>query len=139
MHAEFSRSQMRLKLFNDNGTELLNVEARNNTVAVGEGIDGQCPYGDYQLGPPEKVDPPEIPFGLWYTPILDINGLWNYHHRSGLGVHGGGSGLADPFAPRQGWQITEGCIRLQNQDNETFRIFLQHAQARQILRLTVTA
>jgi hypothetical protein len=33
-------------------------------------------------------------------------------------VHGGGSGLADPFAPRQGWKPTEGCTRAQNEDVE---------------------
>lgn len=33
-------------------------------------------------------------------------------------IHGGGSGLADPFAPRQGWVPTYGCLRMQNEDGE---------------------
>jgi len=31
-------------------------------------------------------------------------------------IHGGGSGLKDPFAPRQGWNPTLGCTRAQNED-----------------------
>ena len=33
-------------------------------------------------------------------------------------IHGGGSGLADSFAPRQGWVPTYGCLRMQNADGE---------------------
>ena len=31
-------------------------------------------------------------------------------------IHGGGSGLADPWDPEQGWKPTEGCTRAQNED-----------------------
>jgi len=31
-------------------------------------------------------------------------------------IHGGGSGLRDPWAPRQGWVPTMGCTRGQNED-----------------------
>jgi RHS repeat-associated protein len=34
----------------------------------------------------------------------------------GRWLHGGGSGLADPLAPRQGWYPTHGCTRMQNED-----------------------
>ena len=34
----------------------------------------------------------------------------------GRDIHGGGSGLPDPFALRQGWQPTLGCLRMQNGD-----------------------
>jgi len=34
----------------------------------------------------------------------------------GRWLHGGGLGLRDPFAPRQGWAPTHGCTRLQNED-----------------------
>jgi len=37
-------------------------------------------------------------------------------HPSGKDIHGGGSGLADPFADYQGWRPTYGCIRMQNAD-----------------------
>ena len=33
-------------------------------------------------------------------------------------IHGGGSGLDDPWAPRQGWKPTMGCTRGQNEDVE---------------------
>ena len=31
-------------------------------------------------------------------------------------VHGGGSGLPDPYADYQGWIPTYGCLRMQNAD-----------------------
>jgi hypothetical protein len=34
----------------------------------------------------------------------------------GRDIHGGGSSLPDPFAPRQGWLPTYGCTRGQNED-----------------------
>jgi len=37
----------------------------------------------------------------------DYRGRW---------LHGGGSDLDDPLAPRQGWESTHGCTRLQNDD-----------------------
>lgn len=33
-------------------------------------------------------------------------------------VHGGGSGLKDPYAEKQGWRVTMGCTRAQNKDVE---------------------
>ncbi len=33
-------------------------------------------------------------------------------------IHGGGTGLDDPLAPRQGWKPTQGCTRGQNEDVE---------------------
>jgi RHS repeat-associated protein len=33
-------------------------------------------------------------------------------------IHGGGSGLSDPWEPQQGWKPTEGCTRAQNEDVE---------------------
>ena len=34
----------------------------------------------------------------------------------GRDIHGGGSSLPDPYAPRQGWRPTKGCTRGQNED-----------------------
>jgi hypothetical protein len=36
--------------------------------------------------------------------------------RRGRWMHGGGTGLPDPSAPRQGWKPTHGCTRMQNED-----------------------
>jgi RHS repeat-associated protein len=37
----------------------------------------------------------------------DVRGRW---------IHGGGTGLANPSAPEQGWKPTMGCTRMQNND-----------------------
>lgn len=34
----------------------------------------------------------------------------------GRDIHGGGSGLNEPYADYQGWQPTLGCLRMQNVD-----------------------
>lgn len=34
----------------------------------------------------------------------------------GRDIHGGGSGLPDPYADYQGWVPTYGCLRMQNAD-----------------------
>lgn len=36
----------------------------------------------------------------------------------GRDIHGGGAGLAKPFAAKQGWVPTYGCLRMQNEDGE---------------------
>lgn len=36
----------------------------------------------------------------------------------GRDIHGGGSGVADPFAPEQSWRATDGCTRGKNEDIE---------------------
>lgn len=51
-----------------------------------------------------------IPYGTTLIKSTDSRGRW---------VHGGGSGLANPFAERQGWKVTAGCTRAQNIDVET--------------------
>lgn len=33
-------------------------------------------------------------------------------------IHGGGTGLPEPYALRQGWLPTHGCLRMQNVDGE---------------------
>lgn len=34
----------------------------------------------------------------------------------GRDIHGGGTGLSDPYADYQGWVPTYGCLRMQNAD-----------------------
>ena len=123
-HIMFSRSAHRMQfyLINDDGSKELRhvIDARNETVGPTDGVPyghfGPCPPGDYVLGQPESRD--EIAFGRFFTPLLDVHGNWAPHGRSEIGVHGGGSASPTPFAPQQGWYPTEGCIRLQNADNE---------------------
>ena len=116
-HIVFNRDTDVIKAFDEsNGTLKWTAQCRNVTVNDGFGHWGMCPPGEYKLDSPEIINPPEIPFGAWFIPLLDVNGLWKVAHRSAIGIHGGGSGLPDPFAAHQGWQITEGCFRLQNSD-----------------------
>lgn len=120
IHWVFNAPARHLKGFDHDGKLVFECEARNDTVSEGYGHYGHCPPGTYGLGAPMRLDPPEVPYGGWYVPVNDIHGLWERYGREGIGVHGGGSGLPEPFAERQGWQITEGCVRLQNEDLARF-------------------
>src|SRR6266851_1232877 len=117
LHMELDRATRRLKMFDTHHRIIFDCEARNRTVANGQYYhNGNCPPGEFLLGPPRACG--TIPFGPWFIVILDYGGYQTMAHynRSGIGIHGGGSGLALPFAPCQGWQITHGCWRLQNED-----------------------
>jgi hypothetical protein len=116
LHFVFNRATERLKGYAVDGTLAWEAPCHNETVNPGFGHYGECPPGDYHLAFPEIIDPPEVPYGSWFIPLVDVDGLWIKDARSGIGVHGGGSGLPSPFAAKQGWQITEGCFRLQNED-----------------------
>lgn len=99
------------------------VGVNDQYVTAGEDVYGhlcKCPPGEYGLGRPEHLIPPQLPYGYFFTPLIDINGIEAAHGRDGIGIHGGGSDLPNPFSPRQGWEYTFGCLRLQNEDNEQF-------------------
>jgi RHS repeat-associated protein len=48
----------------------------------------------------------------------------------GRDIHGGGAGLTDPYAPRQGWRPTFGCTRGQNEDVQRLGDAIQEFQRR---------
>jgi hypothetical protein len=48
----------------------------------------------------------------------------------GRDIHGGGTGLADPYEPRQGWVPTRGCGRGQNEDVQRLGDAIQDFQQR---------
>ncbi|MCD6165521.1 L,D-transpeptidase family protein, partial [bacterium] len=83
---------------------------------------GDTPYGTYRVarGPfnLERIKK-NIPYGTRFIGLEATGGEALRSGRTGIGIHGGGSGLADPFRGDQGWVITEGCIRMQNEDIET--------------------
>jgi hypothetical protein len=97
------------------------VPCRNEGVA-GPGWDR--PYGDTPPGLWEVVRVEEIPpgdpdinaYGPVYLWLQELEGQAASVGRAGIGWHGGGSGLPAPLAPRQGWQVTHGCLRSQNVD-----------------------
>lgn len=141
MHLVFNGPSNYLKLFNGGGSILFSADAYNVTVGTVENNDsrfyghyGACPPGVYTLGTPMVLDPQEVPYGGFYIPLIDVNALWVRYGRDGIGIHGGGSGLGDPFAPRQGWVETEGCFRLQNVD---LAILVGHLQGLSSVEFTV--
>lgn len=76
---------------------------------------GDTPPGLYRVGQLYDTQG-EAAYGQWCLDLEDLQGQETDNGRAGISLHGGGSGLADPFAPYQGWQSTHGCIRLQNAD-----------------------
>jgi hypothetical protein len=117
LHMLLDAGARKLKLFSARHELVFECEARNRTVANGQlGHNGNCPPGSYMLGNPSPRG--TVPFGDWFVPILDYdaNHTLREHRRSGIGIHGGGSGLPFPFHAFQGWQVTRGCWRLQNMD-----------------------
>lgn len=108
------------------------VGVNDGSIAAGLDVYGhlcKCPPGvGYILGAPD--DEKEAAYGFHFTPIIDdASGDMTKHGRAGIGIHGGGSDLPDPFAPRQGWEWTFGCLRLQNEDNEQFVKSVRWVQA----------
>jgi hypothetical protein len=100
-------------------------EARN--AAVGNpspdpyGHDCPMPFGDgYVFGKPMGCGPDSddgIAYGYWAIPINDDPARdFAAHGRDGIMAHGGGSASPTPFAAKQGWYATCGCLRLQNED-----------------------
>lgn len=83
---------------------------------------GDTPPGLYVLGTPvwtqdrDDYHTIKAPFGPVFVPLDFIEGPPGAAARQGLGDHGGGSGLEDPMASRQGWVVTHGCVRHQNED-----------------------
>lgn len=97
-------------------------ECRDDFVS-GENEEGQpresLPNGDYfveaeEYGPRAgRANGPA--YGTFYIKTGDPRGR---------DIHGGGSGLQNPFAPRQGWVPTYGCLRMQNKDGEKLSKFI---------------
>ena len=87
-------------------------ECRNDFFP-GHNSEGQprasLPAGLYQVFADEPTAEDYDEFGTFYITTGDPRGR---------DIHGGGSGLDDPKAPRQGWYPTLGCLRMQNEDGE---------------------
>lgn len=113
----FDDDRNRLIARGPDGREKFRCEARNSTVRPGQFFRfGPCPRGTFRLGKPVRSG--LIPFGPWFIPVLDVkagHGPMARFRRAGIGIHGGGSGLAKPLALLQGWRNTHGCIRIQNE------------------------
>ena len=105
----FMRSEQRIYYFGDDG-RIIDYECRSDFVP-GTNDAGQerasLPIGAYTVS--AEIGDFGEPYGTFYI-------------ETGEGrerdIHGGGSGLAEPFSPRQGWVPTLGCLRMQNEDGE---------------------
>jgi hypothetical protein len=131
LHLVFDDSANRLKVWDKGaggGVLLFACPARNDTVRLGFFRWGACPRGTYRLAEPVAMGF-SVPFGPWFIRLLDTPGLMAKFKRSGIGIHGGGSGLASPGSPRQGWAKTHGCVRLQNADLEEVAELVKSYQA----------
>ena len=67
------------------------------------------PVGEYIANAEEPPAEDSDEYGTFYITTGDYRGR---------DIHGGGSGLDNPKAPRQGWYPTLGCLRMQNEDGE---------------------
>ena len=108
MQLQFIRSKQRIYRMDSYGQVIKSYECRSAFVP-----------GYNHLGQPRE----SLPNGLyWCKADLISHGAaygtsyiytGDYRYRD---IHGGGSGLSNPYAPYQGWVPTLGCLRMQNAD-----------------------
>lgn len=123
MKIQFDRSQRAMIVYDDDNKFMKSWECHDDFVP-GDNDNGEphesLPNGEYNCYVNLPVDMPpcphtmdNIPYGTAFIYTGDPRGR---------GIHGGGSGLSDPFAPRQaddeGWVPTYGCLRMNNEDVE---------------------
>jgi len=80
---------------------------------------GDTPPSVYYLGTfydDKATGEMTTPYGWGFFDFVDCEGREDGNGREGVGMHGGGSGLPDPFAPRQELWATHGCVRIHNED-----------------------
>jgi hypothetical protein len=120
MHLIFDSASGHAKLFRKDGLLYLDFPMRDAAVhGPGFGHWGRCPRGVFRLGAPVNTEDPAL--GDFFTPIMGTES----YHRFGIGIHGGGTGCAEPFADKQGWVPTHGCLRVQNEDNRKLVLALR--------------
>ena len=82
------------------------------------------PAGLYQVAADEPPAENSPEYGTFYITTGDPRGR---------DIHGGGSALDDPLAPRQGWYPTLGCLRMQNEDGEALsRLIIDDGNAAEL-------
>lgn len=116
LHLVICKQRERLKVFTSRGCLIFTCKAKNDAINLGFCHFGCCPPGTYGMAAPMPVGTPA--FGPYFIKLLDLSpdGPFHRFHRHGIGLHGGGSRLPEPFARWQGWSKTHGCFRLQNHD-----------------------
>lgn len=107
---QFMRRTQKIYTMNEQGQVVDAYECRDAFVAGynEEGLPrASLPNGNYYVSAELVSYGPQ--YGTFYITTGDYRGR---------DIHGGGSACADPYAPRQGWHKTLGCLRMQNEDGE---------------------
>lgn len=110
---QYDRSQQAMIAYNDDNSKIKSWECHDDFV---EGFNDSgdphesLPNGFYPHAWAEDHDTAMangIAYGSFYIHTGDPRGR---------DIHGGGSSCEDPYADRQGWFPTYGCLRMQNED-----------------------
>lgn len=149
-HIVANLRQRKAKLYNAEGKLLKSVPCR------GEGQEGSfkwtgqpswrgwaqdTPPGVWDVGVIETITTrtaADVPYGRMFVWLEPRSGGCAEVSRPGIGMHGGGSGLANPFGDYQGWVITHGCIRFQNKDLEDLMRLCKNGSRYGKIRLTTS-
>nr|DAE03276.1 MAG TPA: putative carnitine operon oxidoreductase caia, putative carnitine operon oxidoreductase [Siphoviridae sp. ctwzt2]DAP75847.1 MAG TPA: putative carnitine operon oxidoreductase [Caudoviricetes sp.] len=116
MQLQFIRSKQRLYTMNDYGQVIKPYECRSDFVPGYNDQDQpreSLPNGNYWCK--AELGYFGDPYGTFYITTGDCRAR---------DIHGGGSGLPDPYAPHQGWVPTLGCLRMQNADGEEVALWM---------------
>ncbi|MDR3563356.1 MAG: hypothetical protein P4N59_18245 [Negativicutes bacterium] len=126
-HIHYSRDDQRIYwVDSQTGQPVKFWECRSDFVPVDETGDTHetLPNGTYQNVTAE-LNSYGKPYGTFYITTGDSRAR---------DIHGGGSGLGDPFAPQQGWVPTYGCLRMQNADGEELsKLIMNQGNARLVV------
>ena len=112
----FDAALKQIKFVRNDGSEV-SFECHNDFFSK-NGQHEALPNGTYSLNadtPPAENSPQ---YGTFYIATGDARGR---------DIHGGGSGLDDPYAGRQGWLGTYGCLRMQNEDGQVLSYLIIEA------------
>jgi hypothetical protein len=119
-----SKQESEMQIYSADGKLLYRLRC----LAKGQHADYKIPKGDtppglYKLGQLHETQQSEgwhiwRSFGKYFLDMEGQEQNEEKYGRAGCGVHGGGSGCANPLAPDQGLLPTHGCVRVLNRDME---------------------
>jgi len=117
----YSHDAKRIYWVDDSGSIVNSWECRDAFVP-GVNEYGQSreslPNGDYIA----NASTPGVDYGKAYGNFYIDTGDCR-----GRDIHGGGSGLKDPYLSQQGWRPTYGCLRMQNGDGQALsELMIEH-------------
>jgi hypothetical protein len=117
----FSHDADMIYWIDDNGY-IANSWECHDAFFAGTGDNGlpraSLPNGDYTANALTPGENYGRAYGTFYIDTGDSRGR---------DIHGGGSSLSDPFAARQGWLGTYGCLRMQNEDGQALsQLMIDH-------------